>query len=123
MTVISYFMDEIYELRNEISSLESIFNILIAHPTETDNHITTDTLNNNILETKIIFLEKKNSLLRSEIQNKQDMIQKLLKRNTALLDLINTSFILPTQNKTDFIKSVGHEKENIKIKISKSKFK
>ena len=51
------------------------------------------------------------------------MIQKLLNGNTALLDLINTSFILPTQNKIDFIKSVGYEKENIKIKISKSKFK
>ena len=72
-------MDEVYDLRNEISSLMSALNNLITNRTETDNQITTDTLNNNILETKIVFLEKENSLLRSEIQNKQDTIQNLLK--------------------------------------------
>ena len=50
-------------------------NNLISNRTETDNQITTDTLNNNILETKIVFLEKENALLRSEIKNKQDTIQ------------------------------------------------
>ena len=64
MVIISYFMNEIYELRNEISSLKSMFSNLISNFTETDNQITTDTLNNNILETKIVFLEKENSLLR-----------------------------------------------------------
>ena len=43
MVIISYFMDEIYELRNEISSLKSMFNNLISNFTETDNQITTDT--------------------------------------------------------------------------------
>ena len=79
MAIKSYFMDEAYELRNEVSSLKSMFNNLISNRTETDNHIITDTLNNNILETKIVFLEKENSLLRLEIQNKQDTIQNLLK--------------------------------------------
>ena len=50
-------------------------NNLISNRTETDNQITTDTLNNNILETKIVFLEKENALLRPEIKNKQDTIQ------------------------------------------------
>ena len=90
MVVKSYFMDEFYELRNEVSSLKSMFNNLISNRTETDNHIITDTLNNNILETKIVFLEKENSLLRSEIQNKQDTIQNLLKNNTTLVESINT---------------------------------
>ena len=72
-------MDEVYRLRNHISSLKSMFNNLISNHTETHNQITTDTLNNNILETKIVFLEKENSLLRSKIHNEQDTIQKLRK--------------------------------------------
>ena len=106
MAIKSYFMDEVYELRNEVSSLKSMLNNLISNRTETDNQIITDTLNDNILETKIVFLEKENSLLRSEIQNKQDTIQNLLKNNTTLVESINTNLILTTQNKTDFTKSV-----------------
>ena len=71
-------------------------NNLISNRTEADNQITTDTLNNNILETKIVFLKKENSLLRSEIQNKQDTIQNLLKNNTALMESINMNLILPS---------------------------
>ena len=74
MAIKSYFKEEVYDLRDEISSLKSMLNNLISNRTETDNQITTDTLNNNILETKIVFLEKENSLLRSEIKNKQDTI-------------------------------------------------
>ena len=36
-------MDEVYDLRNEISSLKSMLNNLISNRTETDNQITTDT--------------------------------------------------------------------------------
>ena len=86
-------MDEVYELRNEVSSLKSMLNNLISNRTETDNQIITDTSNNNILETKFVFLEKENSLPRSEIQNKQDTIQNLLKNNTTLLESININFI------------------------------
>ena len=55
MAIKSYFMDEVYELRNEVSSLKSMLNNLISNRTETDNQIITDTLNNNILETKSFF--------------------------------------------------------------------
>ena len=71
MTIKSSFMDEVCELRNEVSSLKLMLNNLISKRTETDNHTITDTLNNYILEKKIVFLEKENSLLLSEIQNKQ----------------------------------------------------
>ena len=57
-------MDEVYELRKEISSLKSVLNNLILNHTETDNQIITDSQNNNILKIKIVFLEKENSLLR-----------------------------------------------------------
>ena len=117
MAIKSYFMDEFYELR--ISSLKSMFNNLISNRTETNNHIITDTLNNNILETKIVFLGKENSLLRSDIQNKQDTIQNLLKNNTTLVESININLILPTQNKTDFTKSVRHGKGNKDLNLSR----
>ena len=116
MAIKSYFKEEVYDLRNEISPLKSMLN-LISNRTENDNQITTDTLNNNILETKIVFLE--NSLLRSEIKNKQDTIQNLLKSNTTLVESINTSLILPTQNKTDPIKSVHHGKGNKDLNLSR----
>ena len=119
MALQSPFMNEVYELRNEVSSLKSMLNNLISNRTETDNHIITDTLNNNILETKIVFPEKENSLLRSEMQNKQDTIQNLLKNNTTLVESINTNLILPTQNKTDFTKSVRHEKGSKALNLSK----
>ena len=119
MAIKSYFKEEVYDLRNEISSLKSMLNSLISSRTETDNQITTDTLNNNILETKIIFLEKENSLLTSEIKNKQDTIQKLLNNNTTLVESINTSLILPTQNKTDPIKSVHHGKGNKDLNLNR----
>ena len=117
MAIKSYFKEEVYDLRNEISPLKSMLNNLISNRTENDNQITTDTLNNNILETKIVFLE--NSLLRSEIKNKQDTIQNLLKSNTTLVESINTSLILPTQNKTDPIKSVHHGKGNKDLNLSR----
>ena len=68
---------------------------------------------------KIVFLEKENSLLRSEIQNKQHAIQKLLKHNTTLMESINTNVALPTQNENDFIKSVRNGKENKDLKLSR----
>ena len=60
-----------------------MLNNLISNRTETDNQIITDILNNNILETKIVFLEKENSPLQLKIQNKQDMIQNLPNTNTT----------------------------------------
>ena len=52
IAITSYFMDEVYEFRNDVSSLKSILNNLISNGTAIDNQIITDTLNNNILKTK-----------------------------------------------------------------------
>ena len=106
--------NEVYGIRNEISSLKSIFSNSKSNRTETDNQITIDTLNKNILETKIVFPEKENSPIRSEIQNKQDTIQKLLKNNITLVELINTNFMIQTHSKTELIKS-----KNKDLKISR----
>ena len=45
-------MDEVYEFRNDVSSLKSMLNNLISNGTAIDNQIIKDTSNNNILETK-----------------------------------------------------------------------
>ena len=71
------------------------------------------------METKFGFLEKEKSLLRSQIDNKQDMIQNLLKNNTTLVESINTNPTLPTQNKTHFIEFDSHEKGNKDLKLSR----
>ena len=71
--------------------IKSTFNNLKLKCAETDNQITIDTLNDNILETEIVSLEKENSLLLTEIQYKQDTIQKVLKNDTTLVEPINTS--------------------------------
>ena len=73
------------------------------------------------METKVVFLEQENSHLQLEIQHKQDMIQKLLKNNTTLLESNNPNLSLPTQNKTDFTKSVHNEKEKKDLNISRKK--
>ena len=65
---------------------------------EVYNQITTEILNNHIPETSMVFLEKENLLLRSEIQNKQDAIQNLLKYNTTLVESIDINLILRTQS-------------------------
>ena len=91
-----------------------MLNNLISSRTETDNQIITHSLNNNILETKIVSLQKENSPLRLKIQNNQDTIKNLLKSNTTLQESISTNFILPTQNKTDFTES-HHQTQNNSI--------
>ena len=65
---------------------------------EVYNQITTEILYNHIPETSMVFLEKENLLLRSEIQNKQDAIQNLLKYNTTLVESIDINLILRTQS-------------------------
>ena len=46
-------------------------------------------------------------------------MRKLSKNNTTLTESINTNLILPTQNKTDFINSGHHEKENKDLNLSR----
>ena len=64
MAMKSFFMNEIYELKNEISLLLSLIDR--NKNTEPGNG---DTIK--VLERKLAFLEKKNLILRSELENKQ----------------------------------------------------
>ena len=58
----STFMTEIYELKKKISLLRSLNDK--NESKESENSHTT-----NVLETKLVFLEKENSILRSELEN------------------------------------------------------
>ena len=87
-------MNEIYELKKEISLLRSLNDR--NESKESENSHTT-----NVLETKLVFLEKENSILRSELENKQKIIDLLLETNllvNLLVTLHRLSFkILPPQ--------------------------
>ena len=95
----------------------------LSNRTETDNQITIDTLNNNILETRIVFLEKEESLLRSEIQNKQDTIQKLLTNNNNLIILCNEKEKKDLSIMKKKTKIFRNEKENKDLSVMKKKTK
>ena len=62
MATKSTFMNEICELKKEISLLRSL-NDRIENKESENSHTT------NVLETKLVFLEKENSILRSELEN------------------------------------------------------
>ena len=62
MATKSTFMNEICELKKEISLLRSLNDR--NENKESENSHTT-----NVLETKLVFLEKENSILRSELEN------------------------------------------------------
>ena len=64
MATKSTFMNEICELKKEISLLRSLNDR--NENKESENSHTT-----NVLETKLVFLEKENSILRSELENKK----------------------------------------------------
>ena len=62
MATKSTFLNEICELKKEISLLRSLNDR--NENKESENSHTT-----NVLETKLVFLEKENSILRSELEN------------------------------------------------------
>ena len=63
MAMKSTFINEIYELKKEISLLRSLSDRKESKESE-NIHAT------NVLETKLVFLEKENSILHSELENK-----------------------------------------------------
>ena len=66
----------------------------------------------NVLETKLVFLEKENSILRSELENKQKIIVLLLETNSSLCKSIRdpSSIVIQDSTSTDSKISSGiHE--------------
>ena len=96
MAMKSIFMNEIYELKKEISLLRSLNDR--NESKESENSHTT-----NVLETKLVFLEKENSILRSELENKQKIIDSLLETNSSLFKSIRDPPSVVIQDSTSQI--------------------
>ena len=67
-------MNEIYELKNEIPLVRSLIDGNESKEPKNSHSI-------NVLEIKLIFLEKENPVLRSKLENKHETIDSLLETN------------------------------------------
>ena len=93
MVLKSTFMNEIYELKKEISLSRSLDDR--NESKEPENSHTT-----NVLETKLVFLEKENSVLRSELEIKQKIIDSLIETNISLFKSIRDPSSVVIQDST-----------------------
>ena len=89
----STFMTEIYELKKEVSILRSLNGK--NESKESENSHTT-----NVLETKLVFFEKENSVLRLKLENKQKIMVSLLKINSSLFKSIRDPSSVVIQDST-----------------------
>ena len=81
-------MDEIYTLRQDLSSMQEKYQqtiILIENDVCTKNKNTVDEL-----QVKLQFLDKENLSWKGEAKHKQNIIQSILNENAELLKLNNT---------------------------------
>ena len=87
------FMNENYELKKEISFLQLLNDRNESKESE-NSHAT------NVLESKLVFIEKENSILRLELENKQKIIDSLLETNSNLFKSIHDPSSVVTQDST-----------------------
>ena len=92
MAIKSSFMNEIYELKNEI--------LLLSFCDRNESKEPENSHTINILETKLVFVEKENSILRSELENTQTAIDSLSETNSSLFKSIRDPSSLFIQDST-----------------------
>ena len=85
MTLKSFFMEEIYDLRQEISSVRSQLEQERLHYSRNNDCVEKEENNNQELKDKLHSCLIENQLLREEIKNKQKSIKTILKQNYELL--------------------------------------
>ena len=101
----STFMNEICELKKEISLLRSL-NSRNENKESENSHAT------NVLETKLVFLEKENLILRSELENKQKIIVLLLETNNSLCKSIHDPSPIVIQDSTSTDSKISNYTRN-----------
>ena len=89
MDLKAFFMDEIYTLRRDLSSMQEKLHQTIKL-NENDNICPEDNNTVDELKVKLQFLKKKNLSLREEAKRKQNIIQNILDQNAELLKLNNS---------------------------------
>ena len=77
----SFFMEEIYDLRQEISSVRSQLEQERLHYSRNNDCVEKEENNNQELKDKLHSFQTENQLLREEIKNKQKTIETILKQN------------------------------------------
>ena len=93
MAMKSFFMNEISELKMEISLLRSLNDKNESKEPENSHTI-------NVLETKLVFLEKENLILRSELENKEKRVDSFLEINNSLFKSLRDPSSLVIQDST-----------------------
>ena len=90
MDLKALFMDEIYTLRQDLSSMQEKLHQTIE--LKENNNICPKDDNNTVdkLKVKLQFLEKENLSLKEEAKRKQNIIQSILDQNAKLLKLNNS---------------------------------
>ena len=89
MDVKALFMDEIYTLRQDLSSMQEELHQTI-NLNENNNISPKDNNTVDKLTVKLQFLEKENLSLKEEVKRKQNIIQSILDQNAVLLKLNNS---------------------------------
>ena len=81
----SFFIEEIYDLRQEISSVRSQLEQERLHHSRNNDCVEKEKNNNQELKDKLHSCQIENQLLREEIKNKQKAIEIILKQNNEPL--------------------------------------
>ena len=89
MDLKALFMDEIYTLRQDLSSMQEKLHQTIKL-NENNNICPKDNNTVDKLKVKLQFLEKENLLLKEEAKRKQNIIRSILDQNAELLKLNNS---------------------------------
>ena len=105
----SFFMEEIYDLRQEISSVRSQLEQERLHHSKNNDCMEKEENNNQKLKDKQI----ENQLLREEINNKQKTIETILKQNNNFSNSINILIKIGWIRKMASIKSTNTNKKEV----------
>ena len=105
----SFFMEEIYDLRQEISSVRSQLEQERLHHSKNNDCMEKEENNNQKLKDKQI----ENQLLREEINNKQKTIETILKQNNNFSNSIIISIKIGWIRKMASIKSTNTNKKEV----------
>ena len=109
----SFFMEEIYDLRQEISSVRSQLEQERLHHSRNNDCVEKEKNNNQELKDKSHSCQIENQLLREEIKNKQKTIETILKQNNNFSNSIIILIKIGWIRKMASIKSTNTNKKEV----------
>ena len=106
-----FFMDEIYTLRQDLSSMQEKYHQTIRLNKD-DNICQKNNSTVDELQVKLQFLEKENVSLKEEAKHKQNIIQSILNQNAEHLKL-NNSYL--NNSMSQYVENGSRNKEKKQI--------